>query len=193
MDDSNSVDEREIHAAVQDVIGRVLDFDVPTRRRIFNTAEAFLFPERLTSTGPTIGNPYDSAVSSRPTSFQNRTEVSPKDFMFQKAPRTDVDRVACLGYFLTNYRDTPHFKTTDISLLNTEAAQLKLSNTAYAVINATNAGLLVPAGKGFKQLSAGGEKYVELLPDRAAAKESLALYRNRRRRKSRKNGATDIE
>jgi hypothetical protein len=118
--------------------------------------------------------------------------MSPKDFMFQKSPQTDVDRVACLAYFLTHYRDNGHFKTTDISLLNTEAAQMKLSNTAYAVVNATNAGLLVPAGKGAKQLSAAGEKYVELLPDRPAAKESLAAYRSRRRRKAKKNGATGV-
>ncbi len=189
-------DERAIHAAVQEVINRVLDFDLPTRRRIFRTAQAFLFSDDVGSAGdvvPSLSQRGLSSPVSRPTSFEHREEVSPKDFMSQKSPQTDVDRVACLAYFLTHYRDTRHFKTTDISLLNTEAAQMKFSNTAYAVTNATNAGLLVPASKGAKQLSAAGEKYVELLPDRAAAKEILSAYRSRRRRKAKRNGSTDAE
>jgi hypothetical protein len=191
-----SSDERVIHAAVQDVINRVLDFDLATRRRIFRAAQAFLFPEEVGSGSdvmPSLSSRGLSSPVSRPTSFEHREEVSPKDFMSQKSPQTDVDRVACLAYFLTHYRDTRHFKTIDISLLNTEAAQMKLSNTAYAVSHATNAGLLVPATKGAKQLSAVGEKYVELLPDRSAARESLAAYRSRRRRKAKRNGASDAE
>jgi hypothetical protein len=197
MTEQATSDERAVHAAVQEVISRILDFDdLATRRRIFRTAQTFLFPEedKLANDPGLSSSPYDrSSPVLRPTSFEDRNEVAPKDFVFQKGPQTDVDRVACLAYFLTHYRDTRHFKTTDISLLNTEAAQTKLSNTAYAVINATKAGLLVPAGKGAKQLSVAGEKYVELLPDRAAAKESLAAYRSRRRRKAKKNGSSDAE
>jgi hypothetical protein len=88
--------------------------------------------------------------------------------------------VACLAYYLANYRDTPHFKTIDISALNTEAAQPKFSNASVSVDNAKQAGLLVPATKGNKQISAAGEKYVELLPDREAAREALKNYRPRR-------------
>ena len=81
-----------------------------------------------------------------------RTELSPKEFLLQKQPSTDVERVACLAYYLTTYRSMPHFRTVDISKLNTEAAQIKFANAAYTVTNATNAGFLVPAGKGNKQL-----------------------------------------
>jgi hypothetical protein len=187
-------DERTFHEAMQDVIGRLIDFDVATRRRIWRAAQAFLFPDdEVTNSGPSASVQDRSATVSRPTSFEHHEVLSPKDFMFQKQPRTDVDRVACLAYFLTHYRDIRHFKTTDISLLNTEAAQVKLSNTAYAVANAANAGLLVQAAKGAKQLSAAGEKYVEMLPDRAAAKEALAAFRGRRRRKAKKNGASAAE
>jgi hypothetical protein len=184
------VDERVVHAAVNDVIGRVLDFDDDTRRRIFRTAETFLFGANAT----TAVNPIAQRVAESPrgqsvrvTSFTQNEELSPKDFLFRKQPQTDVERVACLAYYLTHYRDTPHFKTIDISLLNTEAAQVKFSNAAYAVANAANAGLLVSAGKGAKQLSAQGERYVEALPDRAAAKEVLAGIRSRRARKASKN------
>ncbi len=111
--------------------------------------------------------------------------MSPKEFVLQKQPRTDVERVACLAFYLTHYRNTPHFKTIDISKLNTEAAQSKLSNPAVAVDNATKTGYLAPAIKGTKQLSAPGEVFVQALPDREAAK--AAMERIKPRKKSRKS------
>ena len=91
-----------------------------------------------------------------------------------------VDIAKLLRAYLTAL--DAHFKTIDLSKLNTEAAQIKFSNTAFSVVNATNAGLLASAGKGAKQLSAMGERYVDALPDRTAAKEILSSMRIRRRR-----------
>jgi hypothetical protein len=105
--------------------------------------------------------------------------------MLEKRPVTDVERIVCLAYYLTHYRETRHFKTLDLSKLNTDAAQIKFSNAAKAVDNAAAAGLLVPAGKGNKQISALGEIYVQSLPDREAAKAAVA--HGRPRRKTRKN------
>jgi hypothetical protein len=102
--------------------------------------------------------------------------------MLEKASRTDVDRVVCLAYYLSHYRDKPHFKTSDISKLNTEAAQRKLANAAYAVNNATQGGYLAQAPGGLKQLSVLGEQYVEVLPDREAGKAVLERLRPRRSR-----------
>ncbi len=112
--------------------------------------------------------------------FSKEQSLSPKEFLFKKQPRSDVERVACLGYYLSHYRDQPHFKTFDISKLNTEAAQTKLSNPAQAVDNATKTGYLAQATKGLKQLSAAGEMYVEALPDREAANAALAYSRPKR-------------
>lgn len=119
-------------------------------------------------------------------SFSEDRSMSPKTFILQKQPGTDVERVACLAYYLTHYRDIPHFKTLDISMLNTEAAQRKFANAAVALDNATKMGYLVPATKGNKQLSATGEVFVQKLPDREAAK--LAMISTRPRRKYRKAG-----
>jgi hypothetical protein len=127
--------------------------------------------------------------------FSEEKILSPKEFLFQKKPLTDVERVATLAYYLTHYRDTPYFKTLDISKLNTEAAQAKFSNPAYAVDNATRYGYLVPASRGNKQLSAVGELFVQALPDREAAKEIAQSGRPKRRAKkgtqSKQEEATD--
>jgi hypothetical protein len=117
--------------------------------------------------------------------FSEEKILSPKEFLFQKKPQSDVERVTVLAYYLTHYGDTPHFKTLDISKLNTEAAQAKFSNAAYAVDNATKYGYLVPASKGNKQLSASGELFVQALPDREAAKQ--AMQNARPKRKTKKN------
>lgn len=121
-------------------------------------------------------------------SFSEDRTLSPKDFLRDKKPNSDIERIACLGYYLTHYRDTPHFKTVDVSALNTEAAQPKLGNASMAVDNASKAGLLVQAIKGAKQVSAIGEHYVQLLPDRDAARDYLksANLRKRPRRTVRK-------
>ena len=85
----------------------------------------------------------------------------------------------------------PHFKTLDISQLNTEAAQIKFANAANSVNNASTYGYLTATTKGNKQLTAAGEAFVEALPDRDAAREAMSNARPRRRRKSgdpKKNG-----
>jgi hypothetical protein len=115
--------------------------------------------------------------------FSQDRSISPKQFLLSKEPKTDVERVACLAYYLTHYRETPHFKTLDISKLNTEAAQLKFSNATVSVDNAAKSGYLVPAVKGLKQISALGEQFVLALPDRDRAKSVMLRARPRRRQK----------
>jgi hypothetical protein len=115
--------------------------------------------------------------------FSEVKTVSPKEFLFQKKPQSDVERVTVLAYYLTHNRNTPYFKTLDISKLNTEAAQPKFSNAAYAVENAAKYGYLVPANKGNKQLSSAGDLFVEALPDREAAKQAKLAARPKRKPK----------
>lgn len=116
--------------------------------------------------------------------FSDREEMLPKNFILEKEPRTEPERVACLAYYLTHYRDTPHFKTLDVSTLNTEAAQQKFSNPTQAVKNAERRGLLAPVARGKKQLSAMGERFVEALPNVETAKEFLRHKSRRRKRKT---------
>ena len=111
----------------------------------------------------------------------------------ERAPKTDVERIACLAYYLTHYRGTPHFKTLDISALNTEAAQPKFSNTAYSTNNAVKLGYIVPSTKGQRQLSGLGERFVRALPDRNAAKEVLLSLRRKLRSKRKRNASEAAE
>lgn len=130
-------------------------------------------------------NTFEQAPNNQPKdiSFSENRNISPKEFLRDKAPQTDIERIACLAYYLTVYREQPHFKTLDLSSLNTEAAQPKMSNPTVAVDNASKAGLLVQAGKGNKQISAAGELFVQALPDREAARSTIANNRIRKRNK----------
>lgn len=108
---------------------------------------------------------------------------TPKQFLASKAPRSDVERIAVLAYYLTHARDTPHFSTKELSELNTEAAGPRFSNASYAASNATKkSGLLAAAPGGKKQITARGEALVEALPDRQAVTAALDAIPGRPRR-----------
>jgi hypothetical protein len=119
--------------------------------------------------------------------------MSAKEFLLEKQPKTDVERIACLAYYLTHYRGSPHFKTTDLSMLNTEAAQPKFANTTYSSNNAVKMGYLVPSTKGQRQLSAIGERFVRALPDREAAKAAIEVIRRKPRAKRSRKNSTSAE
>ena len=170
-------------SALQTVIGALRDVDVEARRRIFEAAATFLQIGPGTTTG--ARRPADTAPSTtqQPSypAFSADTSMSPKEFLFQKQPRTDVERMAALAFYLTHYRDIPQFKTLDLSKLNTEAAQPKFANAAASANNAVKQGYLLSTTKGQRQLSAAGERFVAALPDRDAAREALTQGAPRRR------------
>jgi hypothetical protein len=182
--------------ALQAVISALQPLDQEARNRILDSAATFLGisqqsprPVQGLSHSPTSGpGSVSSSFDSRPR-FSDDTTMSPKDFMMEKAPKTDVERIACLAYYLTNYRGTQHFKTLDISTLNTEAAQPKFSNTTYSTNNAVKLGYIVSSTKGHRQLSALGERFVQALPDRNLAKEVLLSLRRKNRGKRKRTPA----
>jgi len=135
----------------------------------------------------------NAGIPRHESSFSQDRDMSSKDFLREKLPKTDVERVACLAYYLTHYRSLQFFKTLDLSALNTEAAQPKFSNAAVAVNNAMRSGFIVQASKGSNQLSAAGEVFVQALPDREAAKANLANMRVRKRNKKSPNKNSNKE
>ena len=185
MADDQPSDEQLLHEAFRKIGDAVLPLKQELRERAYAMLGAFL---GITSPNAdiTVGATQPAGHRSPPQT-QIASRESPKDFLFRKEPNTDVERVACLAYYLTHRRGTNHFKTIDISKLNTEAAQRKFANAATSVGNATQGGFLTQAGRGMKQLTAQGERYVDALPDRAAAKAALG---NRKARRQRRQSAT---
>lgn len=114
------------------------------------------------------------------------SEISPKEFMTLKKPASDVERVTCLAYYLTHHKDTPMFKTIDLTHLNTEAAQPRMTNPTVAAKNAVAAQYLVLAGGAKRQLGPRGEAVVKALPNRSKVTEALEEYPLHGRKKSTK-------
>ena len=132
--------------------------------------------------GPAVLVPIESGIPDQRIS----EGFSPKQFMSQKTPKTDMQRIACLAYYLTHIRKTVHFKTRDLTHLNIEAAQPQLSNPSAAVKNAAAHRYLSPAGSGRKQITHVGEAIVKALPDFDKVKEEMVKHKPARKKYQRR-------
>ena len=184
MADETPSDEQRLYQAFQQVADVLLPLENDLRKRVYVTLGTFFgYEASHGGLAEASGSRPAGERSPPPIQIAPREPPSPKDFLFQKQPNTDLERVACLAYYLMQYRDTNHFKTIDISKLNTEAAQRKFANAAASVDNARRGGFLTPVGGGMKQLTAEGERFVDALPDQAAAKAALSKKKVRRQRR----------
>lgn len=156
--------------------------DGDEQQRLLATVNTYLCNHKSTPSNQPNGQNLAHQLVAPSPQFSQRTDQSPKQFLAERQPQTDIDRVACLAFYLTNYRQQPHFKTLDISKLNTEAAQPKFANAAYAVNNASHRGFLASAPRGAKQITALGEHYVIALPDYDRARATLESMSRRTRR-----------
>jgi hypothetical protein len=112
----------------------------------------------------------------------------PKGFVRAKDPKSDVQRVACLAFYLTQSRETAKFKSADLSALNTEAAGPSI-NMPRAANNATNQNrYLAAAGGGHRQITALGEYVVNALPNQEAVR-AVELQSKKSKRRKRKGTA----
>ena len=190
MAEQDQIDDQSVYAVFDEVAKKLLPLDPYSRLKVYRSLGT-LFD--LEESYPKVAGSVDGRVSANPyrePQFSSSKKPTPKEFLLQKRPNTNVERVACLAYYLDHYRDIRQFKTIDINKLNTEAAQTKLSNPSHVIRDAVRSGYLVAAAtKDMKQLSADGEKYVEALPDRNAAKEVKPRSSRRSRRKTNTNRA----
>ena len=189
MAEQDQINDQSIYAVVDKVIQDLLRLDQHGRLRVYRTVGTFFGFE---DSYPKVAGNVDSRVPanvSREPQFSSSKET-PKEFLLRKRPNTNIERVACLAYYLDHYRGIRQFKAIDINKLNTEAAQTKLSNPSHVIRDAVRSGYLVAAAtKDMKQLSADGEKYVEALPDRNAAKEVKPQSSRRSRKRISTNRA----
>jgi hypothetical protein len=157
-----------------------------SRKRLLHTVATFYDVEALERSDASVA--VERARSPHVAPAKNvfsadRTE-SAKDFVHEKDPKSETERLVCLAYYLTHYRGQNHFKTIDLTQLNTEAAQVKFSNASATVHNASKQGLIGPAPGGNKQITARGERFVSFLPDRSAALAVLSTRNSKRKRNS---------
>ena len=178
--------------ALQQVITALRGLSEEDRKAIVRATLEFYHIDDLRAQAATAvesGQVKLSASGTVVPAFAQDRPISPKNFLLEKQPRNDVERVACLAYYLAHHRDTPHFKTLDISKLNTEAAQPKFGNPAKAASNAQLRHYLAAAPGGHRQLSAVGERFVDALPDRVAAKKAMESSRPRKKSRRRKRSS----
>jgi hypothetical protein len=100
-----------------------------------------------------------------------------KNFMIQKRPLNNYERVACLTYYLEKFKDMPDVGAKDIVDANTEARLQRMSNPAVFIKHATHTyGYLNSISKGRLVLSSKGEAVVEALPDRDEVGKALTNF-----------------
>jgi hypothetical protein len=179
MEENNNPDVKVLTT----ILEALKTLDVDAQKRTLQAISTFLGITEIAES-----KSHKAGHSSHPgVSFSENRDMTAKEFLREKLPQTDVERMTCLAYYLTHYRSIPHFKSLDVSTLNTEAAQPKFSNVGVTLSNAQRAGLIVAVSKGNNQISSAGEVFVQALPDREAAK---AAIKNMRIKKRFKKGAS---
>lgn len=199
--------EARLYEAFKNVTEVLLPLDQAIRQRAYSAVGAFFgyadggvpsappaaaakdSPAPAAKRSPAKQKPRTPRATTSAAAASTQDALSPKAFLEQKQPKTDVERVACFAYYLARHRSTPRFKTAEITALNQEAGRPGFANAASAVNNAARAGFLSTASRGLKQLSAQGGKYVDTLPDQATAKEGMR--KSKARRGKRKTEASD--
>lgn len=187
FDEKNAIDVETELKLLQEILVALQHLSVHSRKKFIKTLLAFfeISPGELVDFGiynhlAGIGGAAEQAMS-------------PTEFMQNKQPQTDDERVACLGYYLTHFLGTPQFKTSDVSKLNLETKQQKFANAAKAVENASRAGYLISTSKkGIRKLSAAGERFVKALPDRAVTYKMVPTLKSKRKVKKVPDSALGI-
>ena len=103
--------------AFQSIVSALNPLTNEARRRLLDSAATLLRIERTARpvhlSNVQIDSTPPTQLGRSTAPFSADTEMSAKEFLYEKKPQTDVERIACLAYYLTHYRTTPHFKTTD--------------------------------------------------------------------------------
>lgn len=202
MADLRPSDEQRVLAAFQQVIDVLQPLKTGVRERAYATVGAFFgFNDAQAPAAPAPAAPAPASKPAKKRTGAPARSPAPaaptpaaapapsgtptaKAFLSEKQPKTDVERVACYAYFLTEHRSTRLFATGDINTLNTEAEQRKFANASSTLNNAIRAGLLSAASRGKKQITTKGKSYVEALPDQAAARALTKKPRKKRKRRA---------
>src|SRR5437016_5791906 len=100
--DSTSVPTETEAAVLQRMIADLSRLSKDAQQRLINTVCTFLGLSGPAATGTMPANLSRPHAANRPSSFQFSEDDAPtvKQFIHDKAPQTDIERVACLAYYL---------------------------------------------------------------------------------------------
>src|SRR5687767_8193374 len=111
-----------------DALGKVLtalsSLDAAAQQWVLNTAAGRLNVPTTSVPAATGGSIPKPPGVTLPNS--DVKSLSAKEFLRQKSPKSDVDRVACLAFYLTYARDVSAFSSRDLTVVNTESAGPKI-------------------------------------------------------------------
>ena len=183
--------------ALKSVIAAINDLEPQMREWVLQSA-ASMWQIRMNPAPPL--DPQGAASSSGLALGQANGDVasalSRKDvraFIRLKKPETDVERVACLGYFLAKTAGAPGFTAKDVKQAHIDSGGSAI-NLPRALDNATRgAKYLSSRGPREKQLTTLGEDVVEALPNREAVnllKQKPARKRKVQSKVGKKRGAS---
>jgi hypothetical protein len=106
-----------------------------------------------------------------------------RSFIRAKKPASDVERVACLGYYLLKTTAQPGFTSKDLAAAHTDSGGSKI-NMPRALDNATRQSkFLSNRSRSEKQLTTLGEDVAEALPDRDRVNQIMADAKGARKGK----------
>lgn len=160
--------------------GPGLSFDQPVDKSAANRIISFV----MMGAALTGNNDVPHASSTHGSAGVTTSRLKPKDFIAQKKPVTQYERITCLAHYLTSERNVVEFGAKEIAAINKEAAQQPIANLTQIMNDtARKYGYLSAAGGGKKQITARGEDLVKALPNREAVKAALADHRPPKKRK----------
>ncbi len=167
--------------------GTGLSFDQSIDKNAANQIMSFVMTgSALPDGGGGNGSGAGAGAAAGSASGTNLAGLNPKQFVAQKKPKTQYERIACLGYFLHTARKVSEFGADEIKAINKEAAQQPILNLPQILSDTSRKyGFLSAAGAGNKQMTVLGDAVVQALPDREAVKTALAEHRPRKKRKKR--------
>src|SRR5688500_9484255 len=98
---ADSLDPHREVDLLQDIIAKLQPLGAGARGRILEAAATFLGVQQPAATGlaRSYSNLQGTSSESHRPSFSADLSMSPKEFMLEKQPMTDVERVACLAYY----------------------------------------------------------------------------------------------
>ena len=186
---SEAKDDQELRA-IQQIIAALSDLDAEARARVINYVFQRLgiaSPAALVETGATGATPPSGIEAAAPLAQPGRRQVDIRTFGQEKSPRSVNERVAVVGYYLSELAPADERKAeiaaADITKYFKQAGFPLPGAARMTLVNAKNAGYLdAGAERGTYRLNPVGHNLVaHSLPAASTTARRISVRGNRKR------------